>query len=376
MSGTPSPGTSPGAPTSSGASGPRTSSRRLARVAIVLGISVAILSALIIATGPLDVVGGKTVRVDFSFAGPIKTGASVRIAGVVVGAVRSVDLLYGQDAEAGPDKMVRVTAKLEDRAAAALSDKASFRVTTLGVLGEHYLDVEPVRGGTPLQDNARVDGIAGARPDLLLSRASGLLERAEELLPTSPEARELMKSMAALMARLDTLLGDGDGGATSPANAQAVDDVRALVKDLRTLIHGAAIGVGDGNALRRTLDRMPGVLERTEALEASLDDAQVAQLVVEARTTLSRLDKTLALVDAAPLLEPAKQEQLRVDVAAAMRSIDAVAKRGDRLLGVVEAKKGGAGKLFWDEQAADDLRAVLSGLRKDPVRFLLTPGER
>lgn len=351
--------------------GPRTSPRRIARVAVVTGVSVAILSALIIATGPLNVVGGRTVRVDFSFAGPIKPGASVRIAGVVVGAVRSVDLLFGRDPEAGPSAMVRVIAKIEDRAAIALTDKTRFRVTTLGVLGEHYLDVEPL-AGAPLADNARVDGVAGARPDLLLSRASGLLERADELLPTSPEARELMKSMAALMARLDSLLGD----AGSPTDTQTADGVRALAKDLRTLIHGAAVGVGDGSSLRRTLDRMPGVLERTEQLEQQLDDAQVGQLVVEARASLARLDKTLALLDQAPLLDAAKQEQLRVDVAAAMRSIDAAAKRADRLMGIVENKQGGAGKLFWDEQAADDLKAVLSGLRKDPVRFFLTPGQR
>lgn len=349
----------------------RTTRQRIVRVAIIMGISAAIFIGLIVATGPLAVVGGKSVQADFAFAGPVKPGASVRISGVIVGAVRGVELLAGRDPIAGPGKMVRVTAKIEERAMVALTDRARFRVTTLGVLGEHYLDIEPVQGGSPLRDGARIDGVDQARPDLLLSRASGLLERAEELLPSSPEARDLMRSLAALMARLDAALGD----ASSPENAAAADDVRSLAKDLRAVIRGAAVGIGDGTSLRRSLDKMPGVLERAEALEAGLDEAGVASLVVEARASLARLDRTLGLVDAAPLMDAAKQEALRSDVEKAMRSIDAVSRRADRLLLVVEQKKGGAGKLFWDEEAAADLKAVLHGLRAEPLRFLLGGGK-
>jgi phospholipid/cholesterol/gamma-HCH transport system substrate-binding protein len=345
----------------------RSTRQRVVRVALLLALSLAILGGLVTATGPLAVVGGKTVRADFGFAGPIKPGAAVRIAGVIVGAVRGVELLAGTDLEAGPKKMVRVTAKLEARAMAALTDRARFRVTTLGVLGEHYLDVEPVAGGTPLVDGVRIDGVDQPRPDLLLSRASGLLERAEELLPSSPEARDLMKSMTALLARLDAALG-GDDAAGALGHDESVP---ALVQDLRALIHAAAVGLGDGSSLRRSLDKMPEVLERTDALAASLDEAGLGPLVVDARASLVRLDRTLELVANAPLMDASKQEALRTDVASAMRSIDAFSRRADRLLSVVEQKKGGAGKLFWDEAAADDLQALLRGLRRDPVRFML-----
>src|SRR4051794_27116179 len=81
---------------------------RAFRVGLLVVVSLAILTAILVVTGPLKIVQGDAVDVDFAFAGPIKPGASVRIAGIVVGAVQSVDLLAGQDAQAGPDKMVRV----------------------------------------------------------------------------------------------------------------------------------------------------------------------------------------------------------------------------------------------------------------------------
>jgi hypothetical protein len=259
---------------------------------------------------------------------------------------------------------VRVRAAVVERAAPALTDKAIFRVTTLGVLGEHYLDIEPLPGGAPLADGARVNGESGARPDLLLARASGLLDRAEQLLPSSPEAGALIQAMTSLVTRLDALLGN-------EKNAGTAEDVRALVSDLRGLIHGAAVGVGDGASLKRTVDRLPAVLEKTERLEDGLDGARLADLVGDAHATLARLDRTLDLVAGAPVLDAQKQEELRKDLTATLRSLDVTARRADRLLAVVEEKRGGAGQLFWDEAAAADLKAVLRGLRENPVGFLL-----
>lgn len=343
--------------------------RRAFRVGLVSLIGLGILVALLVLTGPLAVVRGRNVSVDFAFAGPIKPGASVRISGVVVGAVQSVELLAGKDPAAGPEKMVRVHARIEERAASAVTTRARFRVTTLGVLGEHYLDVEPIAGGVVLVDGARVDGESIARADLLLARAARLLERADDLLPSSPEALALMKSAGSLLGRLDELL-------RNEGAAETTSELRALIADLRTVVHGAAIGIGDGTSLKRSMDRLPVVLDKAERLEDAVDPTDLGPLLRDARASLARLDRTLELVEAAPLLEPARQEQLRADVSSAMRSIDAVSRRADGLLQVVERGDGGAGQLFWDETAARDLRELLRGLRENPVRFFLGRGER
>lgn len=325
--------------------------RRAVRVGLAFLLAVAVLVGLLIVTGPLAIVQGSTIKVDFAYCGPIKPGAAVRLSGVVVGVVQDVELLLGRDHAAGADKMVRVVARIEPRASAVVTERAHFYVTTLGVLGEHYLDVEPVPGGTPLADGARIDGVTLARADLLLPRAASLLGRADELLPTSPEALELIRAASSLVKQIDALLGDQDAAA-------AAGELQALAV-----------------AVRKSLERLPGVLERADRLAARLDQAGVAELVSDARVVSARVQKTLDRLDQAPLLEPDKQEQLRRELSAALIAIDEAGRRADRLMAAVETKQGAAGKLFWDEAAAGDLKAVLKGLREDPVRFLLQKRE-
>ncbi|MBI1944416.1 MAG: MCE family protein [Deltaproteobacteria bacterium] len=321
--------------------------RRAVRVGLAFLAAVAVLLGLLVVTGPLAIVQGSTVKVDFAYCGPIKPGAAVRLSGVVVGVVRDVELLLGQDQAAGADRMVRVVATIEQRAMGAITEQARFYVTTLGVLGEHYLDVEPVAGGALLKDGARVDGVTLARADLLLPRAASLLGRADELLPSSPEVLELLRAASSLMKQIDALLGNEKAAA-------AASELQALAV-----------------AVRKSLERLPGLLERADRLALSLDQAGVAELVQDARVVSGRVQKTLDRLDQAPLLEPDKQEQLRKELSAALIAIDEAGRRADRLMAAVETKQGGAGKLFWDEAAAADLKAVLKGLREDPVRFLL-----
>jgi phospholipid/cholesterol/gamma-HCH transport system substrate-binding protein len=344
--------------------------RRAVRIGAASLFSLAVLAGLAFVTGPLHVWSGRTVRVDFTFAGPIKPGASVRVAGVVVGTVQRVDLLAGTDPEADADKMVRVTARVEDRALPVLTDAARFYVTTLGVLGEHYLDLEPGAGGEPLADGARVDGVTLARADLLLPRAAGLLESISDLAPTSAEGRELARAATRLLLRLDDAIARGE-----------TNELTAAIEDVRTVLRGAAVAIGDGDDLKRALSRLPGALAHVDGVAAKLDGAlaetDAAALLGEARATLRRLDAVLGKLDAAPLLaDPAVQEALRADLTRALVSVDALARRADRLLGTVEDRQGAAGRLFYDDAVADDLKAVLRGLREGPLRFLVGPGAR
>jgi ABC-type transporter Mla subunit MlaD len=352
--------------------------RRAVRVGVVALVAVAVFAAALFVTGPLTVLRGPRVRVDFAFCGPIKPGASVRLAGVVVGVVERVELLAGRDAEAGPDAMVRVHARVEEAAAHLLTDQTRFYVTTLGVLGEHYLDVAPPRAvptapaPRALADGARVDGVTLARADLLLPRASALLERADALLPGSPELQRLMSTTTSLLTTLDALLHDD---ARRGALQGDLDDVRGLVGDLRSLARAAATGLGDGRALRASLDALPPVLEKTGRVEdALLQDALMAELrgfVVDARAVLGKAAPLVDGLGHGPAADAAQQQRLATSAEQTLRSLDAAATRADRLLGAIEAKKGAAGKLFHDEAVADDLAGVLKELRQNPMKFLL-----
>jgi ABC-type transporter Mla subunit MlaD len=344
--------------------------RRAVRTGVVALIAMVLFVSAVLLTGPLSVWSGPRLRVDFSFCGPIKPGASVRLAGVVVGVVERVQLLAGQDPEAGPDAMVRVHLRIKDEVASLLTTQTQFFVTTLGVLGEYYLDIAPARRGSgePLQDGARVAGVNLARPDLLLPAASALLQRADALLPTSEELAQLMSTTSSLLSTADALLSDPKQSATLQAG---LGELRALVSDARALVRGAAHGVGDGRSLRATLAGLPAVLEKTARVEDQVLDGELPATMQELRSLLTHVGPVVDQLAASPALDPARQADTLDELRKTLRALEDVSLRAARLLSVVEAKEGAAGKLFYDEAVADDLKHVLGTLRRNPWDLVL-----
>ena len=307
-----------------------------------------VLLAVLVATGPLRVAQGRRLAIDYGFAGPIKPGAAVRVSGVTVGSVVDVEFLGGVDPVAGPDDMVRVHCRIDEKALPVLTTTAQFYVTTLGVLGEHYVDVVPRPGGRPLEDGAEVEGVDLARADLLLPRAAALLEVMGAILDENrAETIALVRGLGQLVRRIDEALGD-DGGTND-----AAEEARALLVDVRTLVAGLSTAVGDGAALR-------GAIQRGDRLAGAVEEADIAGLTADVRRALTGVAG-----------DPEAQRRALARFEATFASLDQVAARADRLLAKIERGEGGAGKAFHDEELVHDLKTVLKGLRDNPVRFLL-----
>lgn len=338
---------------------------RAVRVGVVLLVAIAIFVGALLLTGPLRIVSGPRVDIDFAFCGPIKPGASVRLAGVIVGVVEDVELLAGRDPAAGPAAMVRVKARVDERVAHLLTDETRFFVTTLGVLGEHYLDMAPA-AGRPLADGARIDGVTLARADLLLPRASALLERADTLLPSSPELRTLMAATSSLVESLAAVLADDD---TRKAVDGDLGAVRELLADVRALVRGARAGIGDGGALRQTLQALPPVLASTKTLEDELLAAGLGAILGDLQALARQTQALLTKLEAGPVGDVAAQRQLVLDLTATLRALDGAARRADRVLGVLDEKKG-VGRLLHDDAFADDVKTVVKEVRQNPMQLL------
>lgn len=320
--------------------------------------SLAILLGILVATGPLRVFGGAPLTVDFAYSGPVKPGAAVRLSGQVVGTVQDVELLAGQDEAAGEDVMVRLQLKIQDRAWPAVTDRARFYVTTLGVLGEHYVDIVPQPGGKQLASNSRVRGQDLARSDLLLPRAAALLEIMSGLLDEGREdALGLVKKTTGLIDQLDGLLQSG-------SDAPVLVEARALMGDLSDLVGGLKAVVDDGKQLKT-------LLRRADRLAEGLESADLPATVADGRRTLGAVEGTLARLDRSPILVPERQEEVIRKLELLLVSLDAVSRRADKLLAQIERAEGGAGKAFHDEELVDDLKSLLRELRRNPLQILL-----
>ncbi|AHH19564.1 Mce family protein MceC [Nocardia nova SH22a] len=105
----------------------------------IAGIVVVIV--LVAAVGVINVIGTspeRTYSADIAEAGSIRTGDDVRVAGVPVGKVKSLELL--------PDR-VRMTFTVRD--GVAVGDQTTLAVRMLTLVGGYYLAVQPA-GSTPL----------------------------------------------------------------------------------------------------------------------------------------------------------------------------------------------------------------------------------
>ena len=130
-------------------------------------------------TGPGQLGDGTSVRIRYNYTGPIKPGALVRLSGLTVGRVQDVQFVgQASDPEGA---MVELTAAIKPEIFNVLSDQTRFYVTTLGVLGEYYLDVEPRRGQRPLAAGDGVLALICLAP-ICCSPAAGFMEVLDALL--------------------------------------------------------------------------------------------------------------------------------------------------------------------------------------------------
>lgn len=332
------------------------------RVVILVALSIAVLTGILVVTGPLRVRNGQPLQVDFGFAGPIKPGAAIRISGVVVGVIDEVEFLGGQNAAAGSEVMVRLHADIEDKAWPILTTSSRFFVTTLGVLGEHYLDIMPQPGGNPLKPGAVVRGTDLARADLLLPRAAALLEVMNGVLDEGrQDATQLMRALTELVSLLQSTLSENESG-------QMVQAGRSLLEEIRSLVSALRVVLGDGSGAKALLQKANHLADRGDALANEFNESDFPGFMASGKETMQRLNGTLAELSDSPLWQAQTQKELVGQVTSTLSHIDRLSIRAERLLARIEKGEGAAGQAFQDETLIQDLKSVLRALRDGPMR--------
>jgi len=110
-------------------------------VGLFVLVGILCLSYLAIKLGKLEIVGGDyyELKADFSSTSGLKEGASVEIAGVEVGRVRSIVL---------KDDQAQVVLAIED--GITVYNDAIASIKTRGIIGEKFMGLSPGGSGDPL----------------------------------------------------------------------------------------------------------------------------------------------------------------------------------------------------------------------------------
>jgi phospholipid/cholesterol/gamma-HCH transport system substrate-binding protein len=338
---------------------PRT--RSLAWSELKIGLLAVI--AIVLAVVLTFLVGGQEgffwqryhLKTRFTNVQGLKTGAVVRVAGVEVGKVTDV-------AFAGAE--VEVTMQVSDTMKSRLTDHSRASIGSLSLLGESVVDISPSSEGAPIGDWGYVRASQSPRQlaDVAENASLGLQE-ATRLLRDVREGKGTMgrlftddklyhdiDGLVAAAERVASQLARGQGTAgkllTDP---EAYRSLLAALKNLDDMTR--RINAGEGSL---------GQLLKSDALVRSFTatgrnlDA-ITQKMNEGTGTMGKLVNDRELYD----------------------RLNALAGRLDQVSAKLDAGEGTMGQLLRDKQlyenmngAANELRALVSDIRKDPKKYL------
>ncbi|MFN7984756.1 MAG: MlaD family protein [Vicinamibacterales bacterium] len=295
------------------------------------------------------------LKTRFGNVAGLASGSPVRIAGVEVGTVTSVELVAEQ---------VEVVFQVNEANRPMITSNSVARLGSVSLLGQSAVDITPATSGTPIPDWGYVPQgrPAAAMSDMTDSASQGIAELTAmihdirdgrgtvgKLMTDEQLYAELNKFVASASALTEGIKqGKGTMGKllNDPAAANALE---ASLKNIETVTR--QISAGEGSL---------GKLLKDDTLSKSLTSAT------------SNLDALVAKINNGE----GTAGKLITDPAL-FNKLNDVTDRLNTLVTQLNAGQGTAGQLLKDKQlyenmngAVGDLRALVADIRKDPRKFL------
>ena len=151
---------------------------------VVLGFTLLVI--FVFAIGDLSTAfqPGYRLRILFDSANGITDGSPVQYAGVEVGKVQAVQIVYPPDQHS---PKVELQARLPSQVRVRADDEAS--ISTFGLLGEKYLEIRPGPGAGPI---LQPDDVLAGKPPVSTER---VIERSNEVLTEFKQTLQGLNSL-------------------------------------------------------------------------------------------------------------------------------------------------------------------------------------
>ncbi|AGC45285.1 Mce family protein [Myxococcus stipitatus DSM 14675] len=305
--------------------------------------------------GELTLGSTSLLAVDFGHTGNVVEGAPVKLAGVQVGRVQAIRLMPERRDARGRSLPVRMELAVDPPSLGALRSDARVTVATVGLLGEPYLELNPGTQPAPLPAGEALRGVDAPRLDVLAEKLSGFVETLSAMLEKDPEAvTDLVANVSRLTRTLNEMLTENKGDVKVLAT-----ELAAASKDLRQLSQLAREAMQPGGKAAKLLD--------DAAATAAVLRSDLPGLTKSAGTTLDGL----AAVTGALTPEDGQRVKLALEkLTSAAGQLDSIATRADRVLARIEAGEGTVGSVLQDPTLYNELRTLVTDLRKHPWKML------
>jgi phospholipid/cholesterol/gamma-HCH transport system substrate-binding protein len=328
-----------------------------------LRVGLLAIAGLVLAAVFIFMVGGQAgfswqqyhLKTKFADVQGLKSGAVVRVAGVEVGTVKSIEFV-GSDVEV----VMSVSKAMRER----ITTDSRVSIGSLSLLGAPVLDISPSATGTPIEDWGYV---RSRRPygqlNEVAEAATRGLEQATSLLRDVRAGKGMIGKLFtddALYNDLASFISSAEEVVAALNRAEGTigkliqdpevyEAIRRTTADLSTMT--ARINAGEGPL---------GRLLRDDALGQSL--STTARNVEELTGKISRGEGTAGKL----VNDPALYDRL-----------NGLSEKLDQLAARLNAGEGTAGKLLQDQQlyenmndAVSDVRLLIADIRREPKKYL------
>jgi len=177
------------------------------KVGAFILIGTAILIFIIFSIGDINIAkSGYNININFNFAAGLGSSAPVRLAGVGVGRVDGIRVVYDEK-----DKKTHAEIRAWIQEGTRIENDAKVTINTLGLLGEKYLEILPGTPGGPVLKPG--DAIAGEDPAMMEQVTENLVGITESIKVVVDRLKKGEGTIGKLLVddrvfnNLDTLLG-------------------------------------------------------------------------------------------------------------------------------------------------------------------------
>ncbi len=330
------------------------------KVGVLIVASTAILVTFIFILGNFSLRSGYTIAIDYDYIGALQPGAPVKVSGIKVGKVESVDFLGGKPDATGKRVQVRVTAWIEDRAKDSIRSDAEFFINTAGVLGEQYLEIVPGRDWDhpAIAAKSIIHGPPAVhdppRTDLVVARLYEVLDGVSSVLHDDRDAiKNLLGNSASAVAEINKILVE-----RHDQIGELIVSAAEVAKEAKITLSKVNQGLGDGRSVAALLGDADATLKTAQSSLASLTPSAQA-----------------LMTDATRVTGIITEQRIDTAIGAADKAATAASKAGgliDNVNGAVtdlRAGKGTAGALLSKDELYSDLRELIRDLKRNPWKL-------
>lgn len=332
------------------------------KVGAMMLIALGLLITFVLLLGDFSFKSKKSLSVYFENPGGLSPGAPVKVAGRKAGTIEAMTFL-GHNGPKDPltqkPALVKVVVEIDEELYQALRSDAKFYITTKGMLGDPFMEVDPGVAKDKYKEDVPLFGVNPPRLDLFIADTYELIRGLNGVLERNAKNLDLLLGGSAkLVGALGEMI-ESDAGVELGEFSAITKNVNGLVDDSRDLVASVREKYVDNPDILRTFKTM-------NKLANTLNN-EINPLLNDIRATLKSFDN---LTDT---LGPEDKKRIK----SAIKKLDGLAgrtdklaERADRIMARIERGEGTVGQMIQDEEIYDDIKELIRDIKRHPWKLI------